>query len=90
MGRVILHLGGFMGLLDDLNNQQNFDEPVRAKCKVCELLKELQPKEREALESRLNDSKTGHTALADVLIKNGYNISRSAVSRHRKDTHGAK
>ena len=79
-----------MGLLDDLNNQQNFEEPVRMKCKVCELLKELQPKEREALGARLIDPKSGHTALADVLRKNGYNISRSAVSRHRKDTHGIK
>lgn len=79
-----------MGLFEDLNNQNNFSEPIRAKCKICELLKELPPKEREALQARLDDPKTGHTALSDVLIKNGYNLSRSAVSRHRKDTHGIK
>lgn len=81
-----------MGLLEDLNNQQNFDEPIRTKCKMCEILKELTPNERKALEERLNDPKTGHTALADVLMKNGYNISRSAVSRHRenKGLHGIK
>ena len=79
-----------MGLLDDLKNQANFAEPIRTKCKLCELLKELEPKEKEALDARLKDSKVGHTALADVLIKNGYNVSRSAVSRHRKETHVAK
>lgn len=76
-----------MGLLDDLNNNANFGEPLRTKCKMCELLKELDTKEREALEARLNDPKIGHTALADVLVKNGISISRAAVSRHRKDTH---
>ena len=79
-----------MGLLDDLKNQANFSEPVRTKCKVCELLKELDAKEREAFEFRLNDSKIGHTALSDVLIKNGINISRSSISRHRKETHVTK
>lgn len=78
-----------MGLLDDLKDQVNFDEKPRMKCKMCELLKELPPKEREALEVRLADTKTGHTALSDVLIKNGYNLSRSAVARHRKETHVA-
>ena len=78
-----------MGLVEDLNNPDNFSEPIRAKCKLCELLKELQGKEREALLVRLNDPKTGHTALADVLIKNGYFVSRSSISRHRKDTHVA-
>lgn len=76
-----------MGLIDDLNDSANFSEPVRAKCKICELLKELEPAESKALQARLNDSKTGHTALSDVLIKNGFNVSRSAISRHRKDTH---
>lgn len=79
-----------MGLLDDLNNSANFGEPVRTKCKICELLKELEPAESKALQARLEDSKVGHTALSDVLIKNGYQISRSSVSRHRKETHVAK
>ena len=78
-----------MGLLDDLNDNANFGEPIRMKCKMCELLKELQGKEREALIARLNDPKVGHTALADVLIKNGINVSRASVARHRKDTHVA-
>lgn len=76
-----------MGLIDDLKNEANFAEPIRMKCKLCELLKELGDKEREVLKARLSDPKIGHTALADVLIKNGYNLSRSAVSRHRKETH---
>ena len=82
--------GGLMGLIDDLNNSDNFGEPVRTKCKICELLKELEPEESKALKARLEDSKTGHTALSDVLIKNGFNISRSSVSRHRKEIHVAK
>ena len=79
-----------MGLLDDLNDNANFGEPVRMKCKMCELLKELNDKERQALQARLNDPKIGHTALSDVLIKNGINISRSGVSRHRKEINVAK
>ena len=79
-----------MGLLDDLNDNANFGEPVRMKCKMCELLKELQGKERDALQARLNDPKIGHTAISDVLIKNGINISRSAVARHRKEINVAK
>ena len=75
-----------MGLLDDLKDPNNFAEPVRAKCKLCELLKELEQDEAKALEARLNDPKIGHTALADVLKKNGYNISRASVYRHRKDS----
>lgn len=76
-----------MGLADELNNPDNFLEPVRMKCKLCELLKELEKEDREALIRRLEDPRVGHTALSDVLMKNGYNVSRSSVSRHRKDTH---
>lgn len=90
MGRVYFYLGGKMGLFEDLNNQDNFSEPVRMKCKLCELLKELELKERDALALRLADPKIGHTAIADVLVRNGFNVSRSAVSRHRKDTHVVK
>lgn len=78
-----------MGLADDLNNPNNFLEPVRMKCKLCEILKELDSKDKEVLIARLNDPKIGHTALADVLTRNGYRLSRSAVARHRKDTHAA-
>ena len=78
-----------MGLVDDLNDAKNFAEPTRAKCKVCELIKDLDIADSLALQNRLNDPKAGHTAIADVLIKNGYSVSRSAISRHRKDTHVA-
>lgn len=76
-----------MGLLDDLTNDNNFTEPIRAKCKICELIKELDEKQSKALVTRLDDPKSGHTAIADVLRRNGINVSRSAVSRHRKETH---
>jgi len=76
-----------MGLADDLNDPSNFLEPIRMKCKLCELLKELKEEDKEALIKRLEDPRVGHTALSDVLMKNGYNVSRSSVSRHRKDTH---
>ena len=79
-----------MGLADDLDNPQNFAEPVRAKCKICELLEELSDKDAVALQLRLNDRKAGHTAISDVLIANGFNISRSSISRHRKGNHGIK
>lgn len=79
-----------MGLVDDLNDASNFAEPSRTRCKVCDLLEELSIEDGLALTTRLNDKKAGHTAISDVLIKNGYQISRSAVSRHRKAEHGIK
>lgn len=87
MGRVYLYLGGIMGLADDLDNPANFAEPVRTSCKICDLLTELPKNEVIALNNRLEDKRAGHTAIADVLMKNGYNISRSSVSRHRKGNH---
>lgn len=81
-----------MGLAEDLHNSDNFKEKIRTKCKICELLKELNKDDSLALQERLDDPKTGHTALSDVLVKNGYNISRSAIARHRegKGIHGIK
>ena len=77
-----------MGLLDELNNETNFTtQGNRFRCSVCELVKELPEKEAEVLKKRLLDSKVAHSALSDVLIRNGYNIGRGAIARHRKAEH---
>jgi hypothetical protein len=79
-----------MGLADDLNDSSNFDVVRGGKCATCELLKELDKADKEALMARLNDPKIGHTSISDVLKKNGIYISRSGIARHRKDCNGAK
>lgn len=77
-----------MGLLDELNNQDNFSSHGnRFKCSVCELIKDLPEKEADALRKRLADSKVGHSNISDVLIRNNYMVGRGAIARHRKAGH---
>lgn len=73
-----------MGLLEDLGNESNFPKSRRAWCSVCELIKDLDSKESEALKSRLNNKTITHAALSEVLRKNGYEISSSTLGRHRR------
>jgi len=73
-----------MGLLEDLGNESNFPDARRAWCTVCELLKELLPKESEALKLRLDNKNITHMSIANVLKNNGHPISDSTVGRHRR------
>lgn len=73
-----------MGLFEDLNNEQNFPITRRAWCTVCELLNELPPKEKEALQLRMDNKNITHTALSAVLNNNGHPISDSTIGRHRR------
>lgn len=73
-----------MGLLEDLGNESNFPDTRRAWCSVCTLLKELPPKESEALKLRMDNTKITHMSIHAVLQKNGYPISDSTIGRHRR------
>ena len=73
-----------MGLLEDLGNESNFPDARRAWCTVCELLKELLPKESEALKLRIDNKNITHMANATVLKNNGQPISDSTVGRPRR------
>lgn len=74
-----------MGLLDDLNNEKNFATAKRAWCSMCELIKELPKNEATALKAQLDNKLATHTAISQVLKKNGYNISDGTVGRHRRN-----
>jgi len=73
-----------MGLLEDLGNESNFPTVARAWCTVCSLLKQLQPKESQALQTRLDNKNISHMSISLVLKNNGYSISDSTVGRHRR------
>lgn len=73
-----------MGLLEDLINENNFPKVKRAWCTVCELLKDLPEADSAALKMRLESKTITHNSLAEVLKKNGYDISPSTLGRHRR------
>lgn len=75
-----------MGLLEALQDDNNFPKPIRAFCSVCILLKQLPEKESKALQARLSDSKVTHTALSRVLRNNNHPIGDSVIGRHRRGT----
>ena len=68
-----------MTLLDDLATvQKNLSE-----CSIKRITKQLSAKESEALIKLVDDPETSPTSLARVLRKNGYEISRQTINRHR-------
>jgi hypothetical protein len=73
-----------MGLLEDLGNESKFPDSRRAWCSVCNLLKQLSPKESEALKLRMDNSRITHMSISAVLTDNGYPVSDSTVGRHRR------
>jgi hypothetical protein len=73
-----------VGLLEDLGNESNFPKAKRAWCSICELIKDLPEKESEVFVARMLIKDITHSSLALVLKKNGYEISQSTVSRHRR------
>ncbi len=68
-----------MALLDDLNTVQ---KNVSA-CTIARITKQLSAKETEALITLIDDPETSPTSLSRVLAKNGYNVSRQVINRHR-------
>lgn len=73
-----------MGLLEDLGDENNFPAVRRAWCTVCELLKQLPPKESQALQLRLDNKNISHMAISVVLKNNNHAISDSTIGRHRR------
>ena len=68
-----------MTLLDDLATvKKNLSE-----CSISRITKQLSAKESEALLKLIDDPETSPTSLARVLTKNGYEISRQTINRHR-------
>jgi PleD family two-component response regulator len=68
-----------MALLDDLNTVQ---KNVSA-CTIARITKQLRAKETEALIKLIDDPETSPTSLSRVLAKNGFNVSRQVINRHR-------
>lgn len=68
-----------MTLLDDLNTvQKNLSA-----CTIARITKQLSAKETEALIKLIDDPETSPTSLSRVLAKNGLNVSRQVINRHR-------
>lgn len=68
-----------MALLDDLETvKKNVSQ-----CSVARITKQLSKQESEALIRLIDDPETSPTSLARVLAKNGINISRQVINRHR-------
>jgi DNA-directed RNA polymerase specialized sigma54-like protein len=66
-------------LLDDLDNVSR----KKASCSVAQIIKTLNATEAKALNKALDDPDASPTSLAVILNKNGYDISRQTINRHR-------
>jgi hypothetical protein len=77
-----------MGLLEALTNEGNFPKSRGSYCSVCNLLGDLELKEREVLEARMNTKSISHVSLSQVLRSNGYDISDGTIGRHRRKVCG--
>ena len=66
-------------LLDDLENVSR----KKASCTVAQIIQTLNAQEAKALNKALDDPDASPTNLAVILNKNGYNISRQTINRHR-------
>ena len=73
-----------MGLLDDLNNPNNFPHSSRGKCTFCTFLETLNGKEKMTLEVHVANKNITSSSLSRVLKNNGHNISEGVISRHRR------
>jgi DNA-binding transcriptional regulator WhiA len=69
-----------VSLIDDIASVKTYTNV----CTVGTLLKQLPPKESEALLKAIDNSDTSMSMLARVLEKHGYNIHRKSLLRHRK------
>ncbi len=69
-----------MSLLDDISNIGTGNN----QCTVGQLLKELPPKESEALLKAIDNVDTSMAMLSRVLQSHGHNIHRKSLLRHRK------
>lgn len=69
-----------MSLLDDIANIGTGNN----ECGVGRLLKELPPKESEALIKAIDNTDTSMAMLSRVLESHGHKIHRKSLLRHRK------
>lgn len=69
-----------MGILDDLQKV----ESITPGCPLARAILSMNEEEASAVQSALEDAGIKGSVLTDILIKNGYNISHTNVSRHRK------
>ena len=69
-----------MSLLDDIANIGTGNN----ECTVGRLLKDLPPKESEALLKAIDNLDTSMAMLSRVLESHGHNIHRKSLLRHRK------
>ena len=73
-----------MGLLDDLNNENNFLHSRRAWCSVCTLIEKLPTEESKALKEKMANPSIAHRALSKILKANGYDVTDGTLGRHRR------
>lgn len=73
-----------MGLIEDLNDKDNFVHSSKGKCTFCTLLETLPKEEVKAIANRVDDKNITSASLSRVLRKNGFNLSEGVVSRHRR------
>jgi PleD family two-component response regulator len=59
-------------------------EKKTSTCTISRITKQLSAKEAEALIKVIDDPESSPTSLARILAKNGFNVSRQSINRHRK------
>lgn len=70
-----------MGLLDDIMSEK---PRLSLKCSVAILKEQLDKKDRDDLETALDDVMIQSTIIARVLERKGHKISPNAIARHRR------
>jgi hypothetical protein len=76
--------GGNMDLIADLKLLAESSIGQGLPCSAGEVIKKLQPKEREALESVFDNRTIPVPHLLKALAKNGYQVSERALYKHRR------
>lgn len=80
-----------MGLLDDLDNADNFSLRIGSVCSTCTIIEKLDEAEATKLTELLNNKEISSATIARVLTKNGYKILPENLGRHRRgDCRGAR
>lgn len=71
-----------MSLLDDLQNSPELKLKKSLECMTCALIRDLPIAESTQLQKLLGDASVSKSALARILVANGYRITAATMTRH--------
>ncbi len=70
-------------ILDEIQAAQSTKTGPGSRCRTKNILQSLSDKDRDGLNAALEDPNYQHVVIVDVLKRRGFEISESALRRHR-------